>query len=196
MSQGVPEAFVGAWERHELVVGGAPVASAGRAVWVEAGAAFVDVRGDGSFASDTCFAGRTAWDEPHLSWTHEIDRDATAVGDGADVGRITVDGHALIEEGSHIAGTAVDYRERWVRLPGSDGPVASAQTDGGLAVRVGNHAAVVVDRRDAGGGFAAAYAHFDGGRWVRELQVGDADVDLPAPLVDRASLPPGWEWRT
>lgn len=190
----LPSRFLGAWERRDLTVDDEVVADAGRAVWVEAGAAFVDVRGAGGFASDTCFAGATTWCDPHLSWRHTIDRDASAVGDDADVGYITFDGDTLIEEGAHIAGTAAAYRERWVRLPGSDAPVTSATTEGGLAVRVGDHAAAVLDRRDAGGGFAAAYARFDGERWVTELEVGDSDVELPRPLVQGGVLPTGWEW--
>src|SRR5260221_12397397 len=57
----LPARFVGAWERGDLEVDGSPVSDAGRAVWIEAGAAYVDVRGTGGFAGRPGFAGPTAW---------------------------------------------------------------------------------------------------------------------------------------
>jgi hypothetical protein len=193
----LPARFLGAWERHELTVDGAPMAGAGRAVWVEAGAAYVDVRGAGGFASDTCFAGTTSWTEPCLTWRHEID--AHSGEDGTDVGHISFDGDDLIEQGDFIAGRQVPYRERWHRLAGSTGPVLAAETlDGtGLAVRVGHHAATVLDRRPAGGSLSARYQVWTGRRWITELVVGDGEVPgvLPGPLDADAPLAPAWRWR-
>jgi hypothetical protein len=193
----LPARFFGAWERDELTVDGDRVADAGRAVWVEAGAAYVDVRGAGGFASDTCFAGTTSWAEPCLTWRHDID--AHPGGDGVDVGHMTFDGEDLIEQGDFIAGKQVPYRERWRRLGGPRGPVLAADTvDGtGLAVRVGNHAATVVDQRPEGGTLSAHYQVWTGRHWITELTVGageEAGV-LPGPLDTDAPLPAAWRWR-
>jgi hypothetical protein len=189
--------FLGAWERDDLMVDGDLVAEAGRAVWVEAGAAYVDVRGAGGFASDTCFAGTTSWAEPCLTWRHEID--AHPGEDGMDIGYMTFDGDDLIEEGDFIAGKHVPYRERWRRLNGPSGPVLAAELVecGGLAVRVGNHAAAVVDRRPDGGTLSARYQVWTGRRWITELVVGDGEVAgvLPGPLDSDAPLPATWRWR-
>ena len=193
----LPARFLGAWERHELTVDGTPVGDAGRAVWVEAGAAYVDVRGAGGFASNTCFAGTTSWDDPCLTWQHEID--AHPGEEGADVGRITFDGADLVEQGDFIAGTQAPYRERWRRLAGPLGPVLAAEcADGtGLAVRVGHHAAAVVDRRASGGALSAHYLVWAGRRWITELVVGSSDDAraLPAPLDEETPLLSGWRWR-
>ncbi|MBV9665664.1 MAG: hypothetical protein JOZ37_16985 [Actinobacteria bacterium] len=193
----LPARFLGAWERFGLTVDGDPVTDAGRAVWVEAGAAYVDVRGAGGFASDTCFAGTTSWNAPCLTWRHEID--AHPGEGGVDVGHITFDGDDLIEQGDFIAGKQVPYRERWRRLGGPLGPVLAADTaDGaGLSVRVGNHAATVVDRTPAGGTLSARYQMWTGRRWVTEVAVGDGDDVgvLPGPLDSDAPLPPSWRWR-
>lgn len=189
----LPARFLGAWERRELVLGGAPEAGAGRAIWIEAGVAFVDVRGPGTQASDTSFAGTTSWDAPRLTWMHEIDR--VLSDQGADVGRVTFDGDDLIEEGDSIAGWHIPYRERWSRLPGGIQPACAASGPGGLAVRVGPHEAAVVDGRAEGGAFAAVYRRFDGARWTTELAIGESTDDLPRPLEPHAVLPAGWSWR-
>lgn len=173
----VPDRFIGAWERAELCIDGRPVADAGRAVWVQAGRAFVDVRGAGGFASDTCFAGTTSWAEPYLTWTHTIDR--ASDDQHADRGHITFDGEDLIEEGEAIAGMAVSYRERWRRLPGPPAPVSVVAEPSTIAVRVGYHAAAVVDARPSGRGFSARCWRLVEGSWQTELAVGDDTAVAP-----------------
>jgi hypothetical protein len=192
---GLPKQFVAAWERTELVVDGDRVPGAGRAVWVEAGIAYVDVRGPGGFASATTFAGTTTWEEPYLAWAHAIDAEP-GEDEGTDRGLITYDGDDLIESGEVIAGRTITYSERWHRLPGSPGVVLAASTDGGMAVRVGHHASVVVDRRATGGAIAARYSSWDGSAWVAQIEFGDpaAGARLPAPLEPDADLPDGWSW--
>jgi hypothetical protein len=191
----LPEQFIGAWERTGAVVDGVPVPDAGRVVWVEAGVAYVDVRGPGAFASDTTFAGITTWVEPHLTWAHTIDASLDA---GVDTGVISYDGDDVIEDGEYEdeTGRVITYSERWSRLPGSSGPVLAARTDGGIAVRVGDHASVVVDRRSSGGGIAARYSHWDGTAWTNEIEFGDAadGAQLPDPLASDTDLPAGWAW--
>ncbi len=191
----LPKQFVAAWERTELLVDGETVPGAGHAVWVEAGSAYVDVRGPGGFASATTFAGTTAWEEPYLAWAHAIDAEP-GEDEGTDRGLITFDGDDLIEEGEVIAGRTITYRERWYRLPGSQGVVLAATTAGGIAVRVGHHASVVVDRRRTGGDIAARYDLWDGSVWVPQIEFGDlsSGADLPAPLEPDSDLPDGWSW--
>jgi hypothetical protein len=190
----LPERFIAAWSRSEAVVDGEVVAEPGRVVWVEAGRAYVDIRGPGGFANDTTFAGSTSWAEPRLSWNHAIDADLE--NDGVDVGLISYDGEDVIEEGEFVADRVIRYMERWQRLPGGDGPVLAARTDGGVAVRVGDHASVVVDRRSVGGGIAARYERWDGTAWKPELELGDepALAQLPPPLEPDAAPPAGWSW--
>jgi Protein HRI1 len=197
---GLPAHFFGAWERSALTLDGTPVADAGRAVWVQAGAAFVDVRGPGGFASDTCFAGTTKWSEPYLAWTHVIDRAGTEDGEdaleGEDKGHITFDGDDLIEQGSFIAGATREYAERWTRLPGPLAPVLAAASADGRCVRVGDHAAAVVDRRATGGEFVAAYWRWSDSEWRLELEIDGEVASLPPPLEPGAALMDGWHWHT
>jgi hypothetical protein len=190
----LPARFYGAWERRRLTLDGEAVADAGRAVWVQAGTLFVDVRGPGGFASDTCFAGTTKWSEPYLAWTHLIDR--AGAEDGEDRGHITFDGDDLIEEGSFIAGSERAYAERWTRLAGPLAPVLAAASPGGLSVRVGDHAAAVVDRRATGGEFVAAYWRWRESEWRLEVQVDGDVAALPPALEPGAGLMDGWHWRT
>jgi hypothetical protein len=188
----LPARFVGAWERTELAVDGAVVGDAGRVVWVEAGVAYVDVRGPGGFAGATTFGGVASWDEPFLTWAHDVDADAES--GGVDRGRISfVDGD-LVEEGEVDGDPVVRYREVWTPLPVGVGPVLVARTDGGIAVRVGAHASVVADARVTGGAVAARYLRDDGSAWSVELEHGaPSDLHaLPGPLVAGRDLPPGW----
>jgi hypothetical protein len=191
-----PSRFVGAWERIELAIDGDLIA-AGRAVWLEAGSGFVDVRGPGGPASDTCFAGRTAWCDPYLTWAHEVDATESTGGDTTDIGRITVIGGDLLEEGALPGEPSVRYAERWRRMGGPAGPIAVAATEHGLAVRVGDHAAVVLDARAIGGPIAARYDRWDGQVWRTEITHGDprASDALPSPLDPAWPAPPGWWWR-
>jgi hypothetical protein len=189
----LPARFVGAWERRELTIDGVPPARIGHAMWVQAGDAFVDVRGPGGFASDTCFAGTTAWDDPYLTWTHVIDRHAS--GDGVDRGRITLEGDDLVEEGDFIAGASRAYRERWSPASGERTPVVAAVARDGVAVRAGNHAAVVVDQRAAGGGLAAHYFRLRGAVWeVVTAIVERGGAPLIPPLTPGIALADGWHW--
>jgi Protein HRI1 len=190
----LPPELIAAWERSELIVDGARVEGAGRTVWVEAGVAYVDVRNGEGFASGMTFAGSTAWDEPRLTWTHTIDSESDG---GADVGLMSYDGDDLIEEGEYFDERVVKYSERWVRLAGSDGIVLVANAAGALAVRVGDHASVIVTRGAEGGGVAARYDHWDGSAWRTEIEYG-ADAEralLPLPLEPDADLPDGWSWK-
>ena len=149
--------FYGAWERSALDDRRRAVADAGRAVWVQAGALFVDVRGPGGFASDTCFAGTTKWSEPYLTWTHLIDR--AGAEDGAGL-RATSPSTATTSSktGAFIAGA----ERRVPRAVDAAAPARARRCSrrrrrDGLSVRVGDHAAAVVDRRAVGGAFVAAY---------------------------------------
>jgi hypothetical protein len=192
---GLPARFFGAWERRDLTVDGIPAADAGRAVWVQAGPWFVDIRGPGGFASDTSFAGCTKWAEPYLEWEHTVDQERAAA--GVDRGRITLDADDLLEEGGFIAGEHRSYRERWRRISGRPAPVLAAVGPGGVAVRVGDHAAVVLDERAHGRGFAAQYARLTASGWEAELLVDEGlPILMPAPLEPTAQLPTGWTWRT
>ena len=90
-----------------------------------------------------------------------------------------------------------DERRKARRLRGVGGPWAPhlvAATAKGLAVRIGMHAAVVVDRGTADGGVTGAYCRWDGLVWRAELTVGADPGDLPM-LEPGAILPAGWSWR-
>jgi len=183
----VPDWLVGPWERVALARDGEPVAGPGRTVWLEAGVAYVDVRGPGDDAPATGFAGRCEWRDARCRWIHDLDLDV----DGArrlDAGELVRAGDELLERGEDLDGVPGPYEERWRRLPGPPSPVAVLRAEGGLAVRVGDHAAAVLDDRPLGGGIVARYQRRVGERWVDEIVVGDGPLArLPAP-----EDPAGW----
>jgi hypothetical protein len=155
----IPAAFVGAWERRSIALGdGAPHEPAA-VVWVQGWSSYTDLRLPvaGSDEPVECFAGHTTWEEPHLRWGHDVDL-AGGPAASTDVGSVEWDGDDLVERGTFIIdGVAVPYIEVWRKLSGSEGRVVEI-TDAGLVhVAVGNHELTVVDRRDQGLGFSAAY---------------------------------------
>jgi hypothetical protein len=193
----LPSRFLGVWERTELVVDGAPV-DPGRAVWLEAGSAHVDVRTGHGPDCPSGSGGTTSWDGKSLAWSLDVDSRA----DGGpyrsiERGRIAFDGDDLLEEGTGRDGSPAPYRARWRRQPGVGGrwaPNLVAETAGGLAVRIGMHTAVVLDRGPAAGGVAATYCRWDGMVWRTELTIRDDPWGLPL-LEPGALLPAAWHWR-
>jgi len=194
-SPDLPAVFVGVWERQELVVDGAPVTGAGRAVWVQAGRRFVDVREAGGGLGPEGFAGSTAWDPvaETLRWSHELDLHGE---DPVDVGRVEWVGGDLVEHGTAVVdGAAVDYVERWVQCaePGSTVIVAEAEAEaeGGVGAlgsaptvtvavvrRQGRWGTVLDDaggvRLDPPGGIGVRFSHI-GSQW-RVVDTGRAVV--------------------
>ena len=70
----VPAAFVGAWQRRSLSRGGSKPEEPQHVVWIQAGRDYADLRLPRTEAASTeCFAGHVIWEEPFLTWIHEID---------------------------------------------------------------------------------------------------------------------------
>jgi hypothetical protein len=154
----VPHVFVGAWARRSITLGDGAPSEPASVIWVQGRSAYADLRlpFDPSEPAE-CFAGHTSWEPPHLRWGHDID---LAGGPAAvtDIGAVEWCGADLIERGHFtIDGDRVPYVEVWHRLSGSDGPVVEEVGPGRARVVVGEHELMVVDRRGAGGGFAAEY---------------------------------------
>jgi len=164
-----------------LVLDGEPVPDTGLVVWLQGPTVFVDVRAPGGPGNDTAFAGTTSWRDGSLTWRHTLDRQ---VRDGhVDMGRVHFDGTALIESGEDMFGARV-YRERWEPMAPT-AEIAERAEPGFIAVRHGDHAAAIVDRRDEGGGFAACYWQRDADGWTAHITIGG-----PLPDPDELFRPP------
>ncbi len=184
----VPRRFVGAWEREALEVGGAPVAGIGRALWIEGGGTYVDVRAPGSVASGTSFGGRSTWRAPVFTWHHDLDlhpRPGTA-----DRGELILRDDLIIERGSGIDGGTAEYEERWRRRPAANVLAAIATHATGLAVRVGDHAALVFAPPAPRAPGARAW-QCRNGDWKCVITLG-AEIDCPGPDGSGWSLTRGW----
>ena len=170
----IPDAFQGAWQRVSIAVDDGPPEEPATVVWVQTEEAYADLRipTGGDDRQPMSFAGTTSWDEPHLTWHHEIDL-ADEPGDG-DVGEVAWDGDDLVETGTFTDddGSLHTYVEVWRRLPGSDGPRHTELLGPtGLRVRAGDHALTVVDERPQGGEYRACYRRLDAGAWVAVLEL-------------------------
>ena len=132
-----PGRFVGAWEREALEIGGAPVAGIGRALWIEAGGTYVDVRAPGSVASghELRRTQHLAGADVHLA---SRSRPAPAAGKPSTAASSSVDDDLIIERGSGIDGGTARTRNAGGACPTADGSTAIATTATGLAVRVGD----------------------------------------------------------
>jgi hypothetical protein len=186
----VPRRFVGAWEREGLDIDGAPVPGIGRALWIEGGGTYVDVRAPGRVASGTSFGGRSAWRAPTFTWHHDLDLHPRP--GRADRGELTLLDDHIIERGTGIDGGTAAYEERWRRLPtGSALALAAIAThDSGLAVRVGDHAALVYAPPGTRDAAARAWQRANG-HWACVITLGPAG-DFPTPDGAGWRLPRGW----
>jgi hypothetical protein len=162
-------------------------------MWLQAVDAYIDVRGEGSYAGGACFAGESVWREPRFTWRHDIELGPTT--DKVDSATLLRDGVRLIERGDHLCGHPGPYTEVWLRVSEPGDVAVVVHTQGGLAVRIGRHAAAIIDRRPLNG-VAARYQHRRNGAWHTELSSGSPS-DLDALPVPHPST--GWEqhdaWR-
>jgi hypothetical protein len=184
--------FVGVWERELLEIDGDVVTGIGRALWIESGGTYVDVRGEGSVASGTSFGGRSAWRSPAFTWHHDLDLHPRP--GSIDRGALTfATPDRIVERGTGIAGLAAPYVEHWRRLAGPHVETAIATHEHGLAVRVGDYAGVIVRAHPGGAAWARAWQQ-DDGRWFEVIALA-AGEDLPVPQGSGWRLPRGWDAR-
>ena len=173
----IPAAFQGAWQRVSIAVDGGEAHEPATVVWVQTEEAYADLRipTDGDDGQPMSFAGTTSWDEPHLTWHHEIDlADEPDPTEDGDVGEVTWDGDDLVERGTFTDGDGLQhtYVEVWRRLPGSDGPRRTARLGShGITVQAGDHTLTVVDERPDGGAYRASYRRLDAGTWITVLEL-------------------------
>ena len=180
----VPRRFVGAWQREHLEIDGSAVARIGRAVWIEAGGMYVDVRGPGRVASETSFGGRSTWRSPRFTWHHDIDLGPGAA--GLDRGELTLDGDRIVERGVGLTADGVPYVEHWRRLPNRTAVTAVARHEHGLAVRVGDYAAAVCTETQSARLWRCAEES-----WSEWIALGSPGT-LPQPSDTGLWLPRGW----
>lgn len=203
----IPERFRGAWQRVSIASDGGLPYEPAMVVWVQAGAAFADLRvprptehdADTAEMVPMSFAGVTRWEDPCLRWEHHLDlavasASADDAGDAADVGEVSWDGGDLVESGSSVRdGRLVRYVEVWRRLAGSDGRTLALELLDGLGclVQTGDHAVTVVDDRPTGGVYRAAYRIRRSGEWQVSLSLGDDAAAIAAPPADVQPLTTG-----
>ena len=177
-----PQDLTGAWRRVSIAVGDGPAVEPASVVWIQVGDRYADLRiPTDPGASPASFAGTTSWDDPFLSWAHDLDLDPSGA---PDVGHLRHEGDDLVETGtSDGPDGAVTYTEVWRRLPGSGGPhVAMTRDDGlGTLVRTGHHAITVVDDRPSGGPYRACYRTASAHGWTVSLALGPGAEHLPEP---------------
>jgi Protein HRI1 len=187
----VPRRFVGAWERESLAISGDAVPGIGRAWWIESGGTYVDVRAPGTIGRGTSFGGRSAWRAPALTWHHDLDLHPRP--GAVDRGTCELLDDRIIERGTGIDGGRAPYEECWRRLPSTDLVIAVATHGHGLAVRVGDHAALIVAGPDAKSHTARAWMRANG-TWSETITLG-APGNSPAPSGSGWTLTRGWRAR-
>ena len=183
----VPRRLTGVWEREHLRIGGRTVREIGRAIWIEAGGRYIDVRAPGRVASGTSFAGRSVWRAPRFTWHHDVDLHPAE--GRADRGDLTIEGDALVERGTGLDGSARRYEERWRRLAGPSAPHVVAHARG-VAIRLGNHAAALLATGDPDTGGACLWERADSG-WVPTITLGAARLPTPTDAGWRPTR--GWQ---
>lgn len=176
----IPREFTGGWFRRGISLDGEPPVEDAVVWWLQAPVQHADLRVPLTSGTPTSFAGVTTWDGSALTWTREVDLEYF---DGIDVGTTAWDGADLLESGTseNPDGTTMSYVERWVRLPGSEGPLWALRQGPLLVVRAGDYAITVVDERPAGGLFRSTAWSRCGSDW---------QVHHTLPGVPLAPAPP------
>jgi hypothetical protein len=180
----VPRRFIGAWDRLLLNVDGSIIKGTGRAVWLEAGGTYLDVRAPGTLASNTSFGGRSSWRSPIFTWHHDVDLHPQP--GAVDRGELTVDGDRIVERGTGLTGDGVPYTEHWHRFVSTTHTTMIATHRNGLAVRVGDHAGAL----STVGRCARVWQYVES-HWTTIIAVGPL-APLPRPAGARWRLPRGW----
>ncbi|WP_339672194.1 hypothetical protein [Dasania marina] len=173
MSKVVPNKLIGAWLRESFQMAEGAVSEDSSVIWLQTSNRFIDVRIclPGHKANPESFGGTVCWLAPQLTFNHDVDLN----NEGVDVGVISWQGDVLIEDATfEEKGQVVNMQERWLRqTPYSSPSVAmelhnASNTLKGVAVKVGDHAAVIV----AGDEFSSAYFIFINGVWVKQWGIG------------------------
>ena len=183
----VPRRFVGAWEREHLEIDGRTAPGIGRALWIEGGGTYVDIRSAGTVASGTSFGGRSTWRSPVFTWRHDLD--AHPRPGSVDRGELSLVDDRIVERGVGIDGGTATYEEHWRRLPTANLDLTVAAHAHGIAVRVGDHAGLLVALPGAPA-FARAWRFADG-QWLDEITLGSPGAH-PEPRESNWQLTPGW----
>lgn len=189
--------MTGGWVRNGIAVGGADPVEDTLVWWLQAPSRHIDLRVPHEGVEGVmCFAGTTAWVEPALTWTPELQLDPSAF---EDTGTCTWDGADLLETGSFASGAGeIGYVERWQRLPGSDGELLALRTAQGRLVRAGDYALTLLDERPSGGEFRCVAWVLDENVWTVHHTWPPGAV-APAPPLDVGEaatviLDDGSEW--
>lgn len=183
----LPPELRGTWERVAFTIDDQPVETPARALWLQGGRGFADLRVPAAAGPVMCFAGTTSWDGRDLTWHHALD-----IGEwvGADTGRVSWSHGDLVETGTMVIdGELRPYEEAWRRVDPDRTSVSVSVLRGeaadgslvGILVAAAHHAITLVDHRDGtAGAFAATSWRRTGDDWVVGDRVG-ATVALPAP---------------
>ena len=116
-----------------------------------------------------------------FTWRHDLDLHPPP--GRADRGRLVVSDDVIVESGTGIDGTDAPYEERWLRLPTLTELTAIATHEHGLAVRVGDHAGLILATHAAGTECARAW-RYARGRWTETITLG-TPRDTPVPARSR-----------
>ena len=198
MSDRVPGALVGAWRRESLAIQGMDPFEDSCVIWLQSPSRYADVRVPlpGADAQPESFGGRQEWQEPRLTFHHELDYTGRFPQDS---GILSRDGDILIEDGSvDLDGKTISYRERWVlQTPVHAAYLAVEARDENdrlqaIAVRVGEHA-VVISRGDS---FQAVYLTFEDGCPDRRWNIGELlKFEFPGVCAGGTFVELGLQWR-
>ncbi|CAN5792534.1 hypothetical protein BH10ACT1_BH10ACT1_39180 [soil metagenome] len=181
----IPDAFTGGWHRVSIALDGGPAHERSEVWWLQTPTRYADVRVPLTEGTDPdSFAGSCTWDEPALTWSHDLDLRGWAT---SDTGRARWEGDLLIEEGD-------GYVEVWERIPGSVGPAVALGRDhpsagAAVLVRTGDVCLTLEDARPLGGRYRAVARRRDGERWTVALELPPGAADPDARMAGESVLP-------
>jgi hypothetical protein len=157
--------LVGAWRRSGLIIDGRRHVDYCDVLWIQTPELFADIRlpidpnstrptrgVPGRFAAEMAFAGTGSWEDPIMTWSHELD---SALETAVDANPLSAEDGVMVERGQLTEdGRQVPFIEEWLRLTGQNPEWEVASDPSRIRVQVGRWAIEVADLRP-GGSFTA-----------------------------------------
>jgi hypothetical protein len=126
-----------------------------------------------------------------FTWHHDFDLHPHA--GRVDRGELSYTADRIVERGTGLDGGDAPYEEHWRRLPAASAGTAVAVHEHGLAVRAGDHAALVVATPSPSNACARVW-QLTNGRWIETITLG-TPRRAPTPSGSGWRLTRGWSAR-
>lgn len=128
-----------------------------------------------AFARPWAFAGTAIWEEPVMTWTHDLDSEPDP---GLDSNRLEAADRVMVETGLiEWEGRFLPFTEEWQRISPAGSEMSAEAAENRIVVTIDRWRIEIVDNRPDGPFRAVRYERDAGGEWQL---CGSLDRSAPA----------------